>query len=208
MKILLLTSCLLIPARCLADMTVVVKIGTERQTIYIKGQKGRMEYVEPTTPPRAVYEVMDLQAKRTTIVDRATGRAVTRIMDLPAEAEILKGLFADRTMEIRPTGVRTSINGFRCLEYRITVGGAVAKDVRYWVTSDIDTGEYDPFRQKVDAMSMMLGPGLRAVSGMPIRAEITTRAQPSEKTVIEVVRISREPLGDAFFTAPAPRARF
>jgi hypothetical protein len=82
MKILLLAFCLLVPVSCLADMTITVKTGSETQTIYIKGQKARMEYVEPTTPPRAVYELMDLQAKRSIIVDRATGRAVTRNMDL------------------------------------------------------------------------------------------------------------------------------
>jgi len=205
MKMLLLTVCLLLPVRCLADMTVVVKVDNEAQTIYIKGQKARMEYVEPTTPPRAVHEIMDLQAKRMTVVDRATGQAVARTMDLAAEAAVLKDMFASQPMQVHPTGIPTTVNGFRCLEYRIAVSGAAAKDVRYWTTTEVDTSEYDRFRQRVDTIGVMLGPGVRAIPGMPIRAEITTRSQPPQKTIIEVIRISREPLSDALFAVPVPR---
>ena len=203
MKILFLALCLVFPVRCLADMTIVVKTDDQTQTIYIKGQKARMEYVEPTTPPRAVYEVMDLQAKRMTVVDRTTGRADTRIMDLAAEADILKDMFAARPLQIRPTGVRTTVNGFRCLEYRMTVVGAIAKDVRYWVTDEVDTSEYDRFRQRLDTTLVILGPGVRGVPGMLIRAEIRTRSQPPQKTTVEVVRLSRESLSDALFAVPA-----
>lgn len=203
MKPLLFAMCLLVPATCLADMTIVLRDGTSTVTILIKGQKARLEYVEPTTPPRAVYEFLDLQAKRMMVVDRATGRAVTRTWDLAAETEIVNSMFANQKVDIRATGQRRMVNGFSCKEYRITVGGFVAKEVSYWVADGIDTSEFDPFRQTIDMAFVRLGPKLLTIPGMPIRTEIRIVDDPSDRTTIEVIRLSRAPLPDSLFVVPA-----
>jgi hypothetical protein len=203
MKSLLCALLLLVPASAFADLKFVVKDDTTSYTIHIKGQKVRMDYFEPTTPPRPVYEVIDQQAQRNVIVDRATGRVATLPYDPAAEAEIMKRMYADQAFDVRATGQERTVNGFRCKEYRVTVGGPFPKDVTYWVTDQVDIAEFDLFRHKVDMAFQRLGPDVRKIPGMPIRVEIRMRDDPARPSVIDVTGVSREPLSDALFVVPA-----
>jgi hypothetical protein len=203
MKSLLCALLLLVPASAFADTLFVVKDDTKTYTIYLKGQKARMEYDEPSTPPRSVYEIVDLETKQNVIVDRATGRTVFLPFDPAAEAESLRQMYGGQTFNIRATGQERRVNGFPCKEYRISVGGPFPKEVTYWVTDLVDITEFDRFRQKVDMAYLRLGADVRKIPGMPIRVEIRMRDAPSDVTIIDVTRVSREALADSLFVVPA-----
>lgn len=203
MKSLLCALVLFVPASAFADIMFVVNDDTSSYTIYIKGQKARMEYVEPSTPPRSVYEIIDLRAQQNVIVDRATGRGVALPYDPAAEAQIMKRMYADQAFDVRATGQQRTINGFACKEYRVAVGGPFPKDVIYWVTEQFDIAEFDLFRHKVDMAFLRFGPDVRKIPGMPIRVEVRMRDDPSRPSIIDVTRVSREPLADSLFAAPS-----
>lgn len=207
MKVLFCALCLIVPATCFADLTLVIKDDGSTMTIHIKGQRARLEYAEPSTPPRAVYEFLDLQSRRMTVVDRATGRAVVRTWDAAAEAGIVSGMFADRKVDIHPTGRQRTIDGLACREYRITIGGFVAREAIYWVAEGVDTSDFDRFRQKVDPTFVRLGPKILAIKGLPMRLEVRLADDPSDRTVTEVIRLSRDPLPDSLFVIPAGGGR-
>ncbi len=181
-----------------ADVTIVTtersgppgKLGKpSERTDYYKGTKARTD-----TKGADHYDIGDLQSGEIALVHpkRKQVQVWSREhvqLAMHARTEIFGGaLDTLKNPSLNKTGNTKTIKGYLCHEYVLTGDGIQGVA---WVTEEVDTKELEPFSW------------FASFSGIPISVSMTlTMAGRSVTTLVEVQRISREPIPDSLFAIP------
>jgi hypothetical protein len=194
-----------------ADMTVVQKVksggmmgkGPSEKTItmYLKGDKFR---VDDGSEPGSKYSLIDTTEKKMYMVDPAEKQIMVTSTDMMMEAGKMMGAQTKSTVE--KTGNSKTINGYKCTEYIVkTTSPMMSVTGDMWVTQDIDTSEFEKFKDFAgQGMTQMFGgEELSKIKGFAIQtnSKITVMGQNTEGST-EVLSISRDPVSSSLFELP------
>lgn len=195
-----------------ADMTVVEKVHTgammgqpakdSAMTMRIKGKKAR---VDDTGAGTSI--IVDLAAGKLYRIESSKKEVMVMSLDMAAQASNMLGQMTQNQKSTLEKGAASKeINGYKCDEYHIsTTGGMINLDATYWVTKDVDSSEYAPFREySMGVMKMMNMEDLAKLDGIPIRSQTKMNMMGQNIDVTnEVQSISKDPIADSIFAIPA-----
>jgi hypothetical protein len=202
---------LTIAAVCHADLKIVQKNETGAmmgqpaknfmQTIYIKGDKARMDLSEA-----GMYQIIDLKSRKVMNVDPAKKQVMTMDIDMMKKMSgpMMGMMGKDMKGSVKKTGNSNTINGFKCDEYVITMTGSISMTNTECVTTAEDASEFEPMRTYFQEFAKMMNmdasqlpPGIPVHSNMKMSMfgqNITGRS--------EVQSISHDPVADSMFAIP------
>ena len=144
-----------------ADTVIVQKVETSSimgqpavntiQTMKIKGSKSRIDHQN-----KAQYQIVDLANKKVYIVDPEKKETMVVALDMMnAAAGMLKQLSQGAQMEVKNTGQTRTVNGFKCTDYIVSMGGALALNSKQCVTTDVDYSDFEAFRPYAEGIMKM-----------------------------------------------------
>jgi hypothetical protein len=194
-----------------ADMTVVQKIHTGSimgqppkdsvMTMKVKGNKSRIEDSTSGT-----WMLVDLTANKMYTVQPAKKEVMSMSLDMASKAGDMFGQMSQNAKSSLTKGTETTvINGYKCEQYHLTTtGGMLNLEATYWVTSDVDSKEYAPFRKYSESVLKMLKmDDLSKLQGMPIRSETTMDMMGQKIDVTsEIQSITHDAIPDSSFVIP------
>jgi hypothetical protein len=194
-----------------ADMTIVQKVQTSpvmgqpakniQMIMYIKGQKARIEL------DAGHYQIVDLQQKKMFIVDPVKKTVMVVNPEMMQQAGKMMTQMnggKEPQTDIQKTGKSDTVNGFKCDEYSVnTSGGMLNMTSLQCVTKDVNTSEFEPFRQYSEGVMKMGGSKTPELKGFPVRTQskISMMGQTIESKT-EVVSVSTSAVSDNTFTIP------
>jgi hypothetical protein len=194
-----------------ADMTVVQKVKSggmmgqgpseKTMTMYLKGDKFR---VDSGSAPNGSYSLIDIKEKKMYMVETDKKQVLVMPADMMQDAGKMMGAGAKSTVE--KTGKTKTINGYKCEEYMVkTTSPMMSVTGDMWVTQDIDTSEFEKFKDFAgqDMTRMFGGEELAKIKGFAIQtnSKITMMGQNTEGST-EVVSISHDPVPASLFELP------
>lgn len=199
-------------AVCFADITIVQKVETSpmmgqpaknlTMSMYVKGNKARIETKENQT-----YQIMDLQANKIYNVTPAEKKVMIMPMDLMTHAGDMFGKMGDMKTDVRKTGATAEVNGFKCEEYVVTISGPINGTTTECVTHDVDTSEFDKYRDFAMSFAKMMGGKMPEIKGLPVRtaSKMSIMGQNMDSKS-EVLSISTKAIADSMFVVPSDYA--
>jgi len=208
-RIFCLPLLILFCAVCLADITIVQNVQTGAMmgqpaknltmTMYVKGTKARIETKESPN-----YQILDLQTNKIYNVNPAEKKTMSMSMDLMKHAGDMMGKMGEMKTDVKKTGASSEVNGFKCDEYVVTITGPISGSTTECVTQDVDTSEFDKFRDFAMNFAHMMGSDkMPQIKGLPVRtaSKISLMGQ-SMESKSEVQSISTKSIEDSIFTVP------
>lgn len=207
---LLLFACL--TTALFADMTVVQKIHSGSvmgqppkdsvMTMKVKGDKARIEDASSGT-----WMLVDLAANKMFSVQPAKKQAMSMSLDIASKAGDMFSQMSQNAKTTLTKGTETKvINGYKCDQYKLsTTGGMLNLEATYWVSNDVDSKEYLPFRKYSESVLKMLKmDDLSKLQGMPIRSETSMNMMGQKIDVTsEIQSISHDAVPASVFVIPA-----
>jgi Domain of unknown function (DUF4412) len=196
---------------CFADMTVTEKMQTSPamnepaktilSTVTIKGKKARIEY--DTTQP---YYIVDLRAEKVYTVDREKKEVVGTPIEVMKKAGDMLSHMGSKSMKssFQKTGTTKTINGYKCIQYHLTGTGPFSVDADFWISQDVNTQEFEPFKPLLQDLTRMMGSNeLEHVTGMAIQTQskMTMMGQTIGSST-EVQKITYDLVSDSLFEIP------
>lgn len=212
-KVMLLLLFVCMSAAAFADMTILQKVHAGPMmgqpakdmsvTIYVKGKKERMDYVE-----QPISLVLDLESGKMYQIDHSKKEVSEGSLDMfkqmsGAMTQMTKGT----KTSVTKTGKSDNVNGFKCDVYSVTTTGTgmMNMDGTMCVASSVDTTEFEPFKEfGQDMLKMLGGDELMKVKGLPVRTatKMTIMGQSMDSTA-EVISVKHDAIPDAKFVIPA-----
>jgi len=193
-----------------ADMTVVEKVHTgpmmgkpaqdSMMTMRIKGNQARIEHSPDT------WLLVDLGANMVYTINPAKKSIASVSLNGAAQTGDVFSMMAQNmksTLEAKP-GTEV-INGYKCQQYHLTTtGGVINLEGTFWITKDVDTKEYAPFRKYGEGILKTLKlDDLNKLEGMVIRSNLKINMMGQDITSnSEVQSISHEAIPAATFALP------
>lgn len=195
-----------------ADMTVVQKIHSgsvmgqpakdSTMTMKVKGNKAR---IEDSTSGN--WMLVDLTANKMFTVQPPKKEVMSMSLDMASKAGDMFSQMGQNAKSTLTKGTETKvINGYKCDQYHLTTtGGMLNLDATYWISNDVDSKEYTPFRKYSESVLKMLKmDDLTKLQGMPIRSETTMNMMGQKIEVTsEIQSISHDAVPDSAFVIPA-----
>jgi uncharacterized protein DUF4412 len=194
-----------------ADMTIVQKIQTSpmmgqpaknlQMTMYIKGQKARIELEAGN------YQILDLKQNKMFIVDPSKKTVMVVNPNMMQQAGKMMTQMnggKEPNTDIQKTGKSDTVNGFKCDEYSVnTSGGMLNMTSLQCISKDIDTAEFEPFRQYAEGFIKVGGSKTTELKGLPVRSQskISMMGQTMESKG-ELLSVSTSAVADTMFTVP------
>ena len=140
----------LVSALAFADMTVVQKVQTgammgqpahsDTMTLAMKGSKARMDFGK-------ISQIIDLDTHKLYKIDAAKKNIMVMSTDLSKEtADMISRIGEDTKIDVRNTGKTETIDGYKCMEYVMTMSGPMSMVTTFWMTQDIDAKEFERFK--------------------------------------------------------------
>jgi len=140
----------LVSALAFADMTVVQKVQTgammgqpahsDTMTLAMKGSKARMDFGK-------ISQIIDLDTHKLYKIDAAKKNIMVMSTDLSKEtADMISRIGEDTKIDVRNTGKTETIDGYKCMEYVMTMSGPMSMVTTFWMTQDINAKEFERFK--------------------------------------------------------------
>ncbi len=209
-KIICLPVLLLFCVVCFADITIVQRIETGAMmgqpaknlimSMFVKGKKARIE-----TKEAQAYQILDLQTNKIYNVNPAEKKVMIMSMDLMKHAGDMMGKMGEMKTDVKKTGAFSEVNGFKCEEYVVTISGPISGTTSECVTQDVDTSEFDKYRDFAMNFAKMMGSNkMPDIKGLPVRtaSKMSIMGQNIESKS-EVQSISTKPIADSIFVVPS-----
>jgi len=209
-KILCLPVLILFCTVCFADITIVQKVEAGAMmgqpaknltmSMYVKGNKARIETKEAQN-----YQILDLQTNKIYNVNPAEKKVVIMSMDLMKHAGDAMGKMGEMKTDVKKTGATAQVNGFKCEEYVVTITGPINGTTTECVTNDVDTTEFDRYRDFAMNFAKMMGSAKAPeIKGLPVRtASKITIMGANMETKSEVQSVSTKQIEDSKFVVPS-----
>ena len=209
-RILCLPILILFCAVSLADITIVQKIETGAMmgqpaknltvSMYVKGTKARIE-----TKEAQAYQILNLETNKIYNVNPAEKKVMIMSMDLMKHAGDMMGQMGEMKADMKKTGATSEVNGFKCEEYVVTISGPISGVTTECVTQDVDTSEFDKYRDFAMNFAKMMGSNkMPEIKGLPVRtiSKMSIMGQNMESKT-EVQSISTKAIADSMFVVPS-----
>src|SRR5262249_7658602 len=148
-------------------------------TIYIKGNKARMEVSSATQ-----YQVIDMGTRTSYVLDSAKKQGYSMSMDMMKSAGGMMGMMGkDMKTSVQKTGVSKTVNGFKCDEYIVTISGGISMTQKECMSQDVNTKEFEPMKNLFEEWAKMLNVDPSTLPhGLPVESEMKMNMMGQEMT--------------------------
>ena len=201
-----------IASLCFADTTIIQKVESGAmlgqpatntiQTMRIKGNKARIDHQNV-----AQYQILDLGAKKVYMVDPDKKEVMVMGLDMMnAAGAMFKQMNQNAKLNVQSTGTSRTVNGFKCMDYVVTMSGAMALDSKQCVTKDVDYTDFEAFRPYAEGMVKMFAGD--ATAKLPEGISVITETDMTlmgqkVKSRTELQSIKKEEVPASTFEIPA-----
>jgi hypothetical protein len=208
--------CLTISAAVFADAKIVQTVNSsgimgqppknDTMTIYVKGQKARIDMGAGAATP---YQIIDVTAKKAFIVD--PGKKSVMVMtseQMKKTAGMLSQLSGTKQTPptIKKLGTSKTYNGYKCDEYSISMASPIQTNGTYCISSEIDLRkDLEGLTSFSEEFARMFGADImKQINGYPVHSDSTVSIMGQTiKTSGDLVSISHDSQPESLFVVPA-----
>lgn len=208
--------CLTISGAVFADAKIVQTINSsgimgqppknDTMTIYVKGQKARIDMGAGAATP---YQIIDVTAKKAFIVDPGKKSVMVMTSDqMKKTAGMLSQLAGTKQTPptIKKLGTSKTYNGYKCDEYSISMASPIQTNGTYCISSEIDLRkDLEGLTSFSEDFARMFGADImKQINGYPVHSDSTVSIMgQTVKTSGDLVSISHDSQPESLFVVPA-----
>jgi uncharacterized protein DUF4412 len=209
--------CLTISAAVFADAKIVQTINSsgimghppknDTMTIYVKGQKARIDMGAGAATP---YQIIDVTAQKAFIVDPGKKSVMVMTADqMKKTAGMLSQLSGSKKQApptIKKLGTSKTYNGYKCDEYSISMSSPIQTNGTYCISSELDLRkDLEPLSGFSEEFARMFGADImKQINGYPVHSDSTVSIMGQTiKSSGDLVSISHDSQPESLFVVPA-----